>query len=55
MLNQQTQDFLTELAADDPEIADDYANHDFYCGYHINYFCTNPFGKCDLKQGEESA
>jgi len=51
MLDQDTQDFIAELAADDPEIADDYANHIFYCGIHIVGVCTKR-DECAAKRGE---
>lgn len=44
-LSKEIQDFIIETI-DDEELADDYAKHDFYCGFHIVGLCTDPKGEC---------
>ena len=50
MLDKNTQDFIIDTI-DDEELADDYANHIFYCGWHIVGLCTKR-EECAKHRGE---
>lgn len=52
MLDADTQRFIAEVAMEDEELADDYANHAFYCHFHYSGVCSDPEGKCSTMQSE---